>query len=44
MGGMDDYLAKVKQSIFTEVYVKHLNTLLDRETNVVAMRKRKELE
>jgi hypothetical protein len=44
MGGMDDYLAYIKQSIFIKVYEKHYHKLLSDVTNVVAMRKRKELE
>jgi hypothetical protein len=44
MGGVDEYLERTKKEIFKRVYDQHYYQKLNEVSNVVAMRKRKELE
>lgn len=44
MGGVDEYLEKIKQQIYTKVYEKYLNEKMSEVTNVAAMKQRRQLE
>ena len=44
MGGLEEYLAKIRQQIYTRVYERLYYKNLAEVTNVVAMKKRRQLE